>query len=167
MKQYPRRSPPACPSVAVRPIVPIALGHRATRRAAQPASAAPGRAVRTWLGRKDSNLRIRDSKSRALPLGHAPRDPSMTLVCWSRRRCEPRPRRPHDPGVDCATRRNLGEANRQDSPLTVVQNLEFIRSAVFAASVGDRGASPSTPRSADALSPRAAWAAPRPAQGCG
>src|SRR3954453_1744042 len=25
-----------------------------------------------WLGRKDSNLRIRDSKSRALPLGHAP-----------------------------------------------------------------------------------------------
>src|SRR5206468_1587743 len=25
-----------------------------------------------WLGRKDSNLRIRDPKSRALPLGHAP-----------------------------------------------------------------------------------------------
>ena len=27
---------------------------------------------RSWLGRKDSNLRIRDPKSRALPLGHAP-----------------------------------------------------------------------------------------------
>src|SRR5207245_3367606 len=26
----------------------------------------------SWLGRKDSNLRIRDPKSRALPLGHAP-----------------------------------------------------------------------------------------------
>ncbi len=25
-----------------------------------------------WLGRKDSNLRIREPKSRALPLGHAP-----------------------------------------------------------------------------------------------
>ena len=25
-----------------------------------------------WLGRKDSNLRMRDSKSRALPLGDAP-----------------------------------------------------------------------------------------------
>ena len=28
--------------------------------------------VSCWLGRKDSNLRIRDPKSRALPLGHAP-----------------------------------------------------------------------------------------------
>src|SRR5947199_3203958 len=28
--------------------------------------------LRGWLGRKDSNLRIRDPKSRALPLGHAP-----------------------------------------------------------------------------------------------
>ena len=26
----------------------------------------------SWLGRKDSNLRIRDPKTRALPLGHAP-----------------------------------------------------------------------------------------------
>src|SRR5207249_6386087 len=26
----------------------------------------------TWLGREDSNLRMRDPKSRALPLGHAP-----------------------------------------------------------------------------------------------
>src|SRR5258706_3066097 len=25
-----------------------------------------------WLGREDSNLRMRDPKSRALPLGHAP-----------------------------------------------------------------------------------------------
>ena len=31
----------------------------------------PG-ALDDWLGRKDSNLRIRDPKSRALPLGHAP-----------------------------------------------------------------------------------------------
>src|ERR1017187_7384042 len=30
------------------------------------------RTFRNWLGRKDSNLRIRDPKSRALPLGHAP-----------------------------------------------------------------------------------------------
>src|SRR3990170_4543187 len=28
--------------------------------------------VKVWLGREDSNLRIRDPKSRALPLGHAP-----------------------------------------------------------------------------------------------
>src|SRR5215470_6277815 len=28
--------------------------------------------AQAWLGRKDSNLRIRDPKSRALPLGHAP-----------------------------------------------------------------------------------------------
>src|SRR5216117_1036520 len=28
--------------------------------------------ARSWLGREDSNLRIRDPKSRALPLGHAP-----------------------------------------------------------------------------------------------
>src|SRR6185369_7626125 len=27
---------------------------------------------RKWLGREDSNLRMRDPKSRALPLGHAP-----------------------------------------------------------------------------------------------
>ena len=32
----------------------------------------PLRVSRKWLGRKDSNLRIRDPKSRALPLGHAP-----------------------------------------------------------------------------------------------
>jgi hypothetical protein len=30
-----------------------------------------------WLGRKDSNLRIRDPKSRALPLGHAPSHASL------------------------------------------------------------------------------------------
>ena len=30
------------------------------------------RPARAWLGREDSNLRIRDPKSRALPLGHAP-----------------------------------------------------------------------------------------------
>src|SRR2546422_4597567 len=28
--------------------------------------------LHSWLGREDSNLRIRDPKSRALPLGHAP-----------------------------------------------------------------------------------------------
>ncbi len=32
----------------------------------------PAGANAVWLGRKDSNLRIRDPKSRALPLGHAP-----------------------------------------------------------------------------------------------
>src|SRR5438876_5587744 len=31
-----------------------------------------GPAAREWLGREDSNLRMRDPKSRALPLGHAP-----------------------------------------------------------------------------------------------
>src|SRR5438874_233954 len=31
-----------------------------------------------WLGRKDSNLRIRDPKSRALPLGHAPTRPETS-----------------------------------------------------------------------------------------
>ncbi len=35
--------------------------------------------VQFWLGREDSNPRIRDPKSRALPLGHAP----TTLVTYS------------------------------------------------------------------------------------
>ena len=39
---------------------------------------APGR---SWLGREDSNLRIRGPKSRALPLGHAPRSkPHVPVV---------------------------------------------------------------------------------------
>src|SRR5688500_5838555 len=34
-----------------------------------------------WLGREDSNLRIREPKSRALPLGHAPpRRPTAQVV---------------------------------------------------------------------------------------
>src|SRR6476620_5960469 len=37
-----------------------------------PSRASPATARQAWLGRKDSNLRIRDPKSRALPLGHAP-----------------------------------------------------------------------------------------------
>src|SRR2546428_7982617 len=45
---------------------------RAPRRGRRPggpgATSRPGR----WLGREDSNLRMRDPKSRALPLGHAP-----------------------------------------------------------------------------------------------
>src|SRR5262245_51977218 len=36
---------------------------------------------RGWLGREDSNLRIRDPKSRALPLGHAP--PLVPTTCAS------------------------------------------------------------------------------------
>src|SRR5581483_5372518 len=43
-----------------------------------------------WLGRKDSNLRIRDPKSRALPLGHAPNSPQ---VGQSPRRSAPRVRK--------------------------------------------------------------------------
>ena len=39
-------------------------------RLAPPGFAATAR--QAWLGREDSNLRIRDPKSRALPLGHAP-----------------------------------------------------------------------------------------------
>ena len=44
------------------------LSHAGLRRAisTRPATSAG------WLGRKDSNLRIRDPKSRALPLGYAP-----------------------------------------------------------------------------------------------
>ena len=33
-----------------------------------------------WLGRKDSNLRIRVPKTRALPLGHAPSRPRSRTV---------------------------------------------------------------------------------------
>src|SRR5437667_198363 len=47
--------------------------------------------ARSWLGREDSNLRIRDPKSRALPLGHAPVSPWYSASrdhtprpCWSR-----------------------------------------------------------------------------------
>ena len=47
------------------------------RRMTHPPSASPPSNTPSsrdkWLGRKDSNLRIRDPKSRALPLGHAPR----------------------------------------------------------------------------------------------
>src|SRR5262245_21409774 len=35
-------------------------------------SYAMGASLTVWLGREDSNLRIRDPKSRALPLGHGP-----------------------------------------------------------------------------------------------
>src|SRR6187455_3476190 len=35
-----------------------------------------------WLGRKDSNLRIRGPKPRALPLGHAPTGARDTLPLW-------------------------------------------------------------------------------------
>ena len=40
--------------------------------AISPAPLSGGRFMFVWLGRKDSNLRIRDPKTRALPLGHAP-----------------------------------------------------------------------------------------------
>ena len=40
----------------------------------------------SWLGREESNLRMAESKSAALPLGYAPTDPS-----GERRRNEPRP----------------------------------------------------------------------------
>src|SRR4030095_6773772 len=40
-----------------------------------------------WLGREDSNLRIRDPKSRALPLGHAPsRSPAPFFSTLNARR---------------------------------------------------------------------------------
>ena len=41
-------------------------------RPAEPKLTFAGPVSEGWLGRKDSNLRIRDPKSRALPLGHAP-----------------------------------------------------------------------------------------------
>src|ERR1043165_6099693 len=44
----------------------------------------------SWLGREDSNLRIRDPKTRALPLGDAP----MLLVVAAPRGPPPRARLP-------------------------------------------------------------------------
>src|SRR5678815_1000986 len=49
-----------------------------------------------WLGREDSNLRIRDPKSRALPLGHAPSS------CLDPDRCPAQ--RPHRPALPGASR---------------------------------------------------------------
>ena len=41
-----------------------------------------------WLGRKDSNLRMADPKSAALPLGHAPPAATETMpYCASRGPC--------------------------------------------------------------------------------
>ena len=56
------RHSPIHASVVSRPWTPLAA------RARRP----PVSARVIWLGRKDSNHRIRDPKSRALPLGHAP-----------------------------------------------------------------------------------------------
>src|SRR5262245_13734545 len=63
--------------------VDVPRASNANLRPASAATAATARRARlrtrfarapaqAWLGRKDSNLRIRDPKSRALPLGHAP-----------------------------------------------------------------------------------------------
>src|SRR5688572_19805614 len=58
---------------------PLAASARQPPHLACPAEVRLGVAFHTtrrrnegWLGRKDSNLRIRDPKTRALPLGHAP-----------------------------------------------------------------------------------------------
>lgn len=37
-------------------------------------------ALSDWLGREDSNLRMAESKSAALPLGYAPLDPIMSAT---------------------------------------------------------------------------------------
>src|SRR5262245_21760740 len=79
-------------------------------------SYAMGASLMMWLGREDSNLRIRDPKSRALPLGHAPSNltpggpwPDASPFggrLHSDRRATQRPDRPalprppRDPGAD-------------------------------------------------------------------
>jgi hypothetical protein len=40
--------------------------------------------VSVWLGRKDSNLRMADPKSAALPLGHAPPAATETMPYYAR-----------------------------------------------------------------------------------
>src|SRR5574341_2063977 len=55
-----------------------------------------------WLGREDSNLRMRDPKSRALPLGHAPiavRRAGVAVAQCSPASLEDRRARPHDRGA--------------------------------------------------------------------
>src|SRR4029453_1443399 len=58
-----------------------------------------------WLGREDSNLRIRDPKSRALPLGHAP----SPLGCDS---YAPRPT-PRPPGQGVSAELTRSAASRR------------------------------------------------------
>src|ERR1051325_609030 len=62
----------------------------------QPQLTAHGRSS-TWLGREDSNLRIRDPKSRALPLGHAPSIPFASRRPDPHRRSAHRADRPASP----------------------------------------------------------------------
>ena len=68
---------------------------------------------RSWLGRKDSNLRIRDPKSRALPLGHAP-----TIVL---RTGEVTFRRPglRSANVKCSRQTHLAASRRHIARLSV------------------------------------------------
>src|SRR5262245_896573 len=53
--------------------------------AAQPWSRGSAPTAQRWLGREDSNLRIRDPKSRALPLGHAPPTNGVSATVRPRR----------------------------------------------------------------------------------
>src|SRR6266446_8235906 len=56
----------------------------------------PVRTVKCWLGREDSNLRMVESKSTALPLGDAPKgrlekrrdDRGPAVLVWQRRSIE-------------------------------------------------------------------------------
>ena len=73
--------------------------------------------VEIWLGREDSNLRMAESKSAALPLGEAP---IPFFPGW-------RPRR-------------LDHNARRDAPLSFAQRLKIFR---FTAGFGDLGGFPS------------------------
>ena len=90
----------------------------------------------SWLGRKDSNLRIREPKSRALPLGHAPSVRSaLSSSRWgpsSPSACRPQDR---SSGPKLVDRR---EYRRRRGPRAPLQIDKCIRSALFRQARGVR-----------------------------
>ena len=101
----------AAPCIAIRADAP------GLTRAPTPPRHPPGQAQETsgvWLGRKDSNLRIREPKSRALPLGHAPFHRGARPVRESRRSLPRRPGGAHPGGGTEPTGHDSGQVIRRD-----------------------------------------------------
>ena len=78
------------------------LWHRLWHRLSLGSAPPGGPASKNWLGRKDSNLRIRAPKARALPLGHAP---APVAAAATPRRPEPALRSPRAPTGRTRSRR--------------------------------------------------------------
>ena len=131
-----------------------------------------GTAGRGWLGRKDSNLRIPDPKSGALPLGHAPSAPrgirgyargraqspvaGLSAIGDISRCSGPSQGRPPASAPDREPRAP-GELLRPDGAVSRVPQ-PTLRTAARAASAASRARK--SPNTAEPLPDMAAWTAP-------